>query len=273
MKFLIMTRLTEIYSSQRLVQELTARKHAETCVNPEYAWDGLEENAPDVVIPRLGSFRYAESMANFFLLQRRFPSAKILNDPANFHRARHKLEAHRALGDLPQPKLFATAPGSFPFIVKDCVSSQGEGVFLCRNAAELEACLRNLQGREVLFQEFVQESAGHDVRAFVVGNRVVAAMERESKDKSKEFRANLSLGGSARSVTLPKAEEELSVAAVQRLGLHYAGVDFIRSARGPLLLEINPCPGLEGIEKCSNVNVAREIVLYAESLFTARPER
>jgi ribosomal protein S6--L-glutamate ligase len=277
MNFLILTRLPELYSIQRLVQEVAARGHQALTMNPEAADLELGWARCQVVIPRIGNFRYAEAMVRFEQMARKFPHVRILNGPEAFHRARHKLQAHAAFGDLPQPRLY-TGPHdpdlAFPLVVKDCVSSQGDGVFLCRDEVELERCLHKLQGREILLQEFIHESSGRDVRAFVVGTKIVAAIERTAADPVAEFRANLSLGGSAKAATLSTAETEICLLAVRRLMLNCAGVDFIRSRRGPLLLEANPSPGLEGIESFGaedRVNVAKEMVLYAESLFDSDP--
>lgn len=264
MKFLIMTRVPQIYSSRRLVQEITARGHETLLLNPETPWGEPVE----VVIPRLGNFRYDEALQNFRAMEQAFPAVRVLNPSVVFHQARHKKSAHQALGSLPQPMLVEEV-NAFPVIVKDCVSSQGEGVFLCRSGKELQEVVAKLQGREILFQEYIAESSGHDVRVFVIGTRIIAAIQRTAKDPSRDFRANLSLGGIASEVLLTTEEESLCLHAVQRLKLDYAGVDFVRSRRGPLLLEVNPCPGLEGVEKCTGVNVAEEMVLYAESLFNS----
>lgn len=260
MKFLILSRLSTLYSTRRLVQEIASLGHQAIIANPE-----SPEETADVLIPRLGNFRYEESLANLEKLQNTSGAKVTLNAMPFFHQARHKKRTHETLGPLPQPKLFDQVT-AFPVVVKDCLSSQGEGVFLCRNQNELSHCLMKLQGREVLFQEFIAESQGHDIRAFVVGQNVVASMERSSANPLVEFRSNLSLGGTAKPVTLTTEEQNLCVSAVHRLGLDYAGVDLIRSHRGGLILEVNPCPGLEGIEKCSQKNIAKEIVLYAESL-------
>ncbi len=112
-------------------------------------------------------------------------------------------------------------------VVKDCLSSQGEGVFLCGTPNELVHCLMKLQGREVLFQEFIAESQGRDIRAFIIGQNVIASMGRSSANPLLEFRSH-------------------------RVGL---------------ILEVNPCPGLEGIENCSQKNIAKEVVFYAESRY------
>lgn len=266
MKFLILSRLPTIYSTQRLVQEAESCGHTPIVENPETP--GL---TADVIIPRLGTFRYEESIANLESLQQT-SGARVLNAMPFFHQARHKKIAHTILSELPQPKIFSEAH-QFPIVVKDCLSSQGEGVFLCKDKEELAICLMKLQGRDVLFQEFITESQGRDIRVFVVGTKALACMERTSANPKTEFRSNLSLGGTGRSVTISADEEALCVAAVQRLGLDYAGVDLVQSHRGGLILEVNPCPGLEGIEKWSQKNIAKEIVLYAESVYRSNSER
>lgn len=269
MKFLILSRLSTIYSTQRLVQEIQTAGHEAVVENPEVEDSSLKA---DVLIPRLGTFRYEESIANLERLQKSTGAKVIFNAMPFFHQARHKLLAHKLLGDLPQPKLYTTAT-IFPVVVKDCLSSQGEGVFLCKNQSELDSCLYKLQGRETLLQEFIAESQGRDIRIFVIGDKAVASMERTSADPATEFRSNLSLGGTAQAVTLTPQEEDTAVKAVQRLGLSYAGVDLVRSHRGGLILEVNPCPGFEGIEKCSEKNIAKEAVVYAESVFRSNPQR
>jgi ribosomal protein S6--L-glutamate ligase len=272
MKFLILSRLPEIHSTRRLVQEIQGRNREVFVEHPDVDYGTL---TGDLLIPRLGSYRYEESITKLQAFAAGHPEVRILNPPGAFHRARHKLLALQELRDLPQPTLLdpaaEPAPAHFPVVVKDCLSGQGEGVFLCRDLAELAACRRLLAGREILLQEFIAESAGHDVRAFVIGDRVASSMERISADPVREFRSNLSLGGRGRTTLLSEEEWNLCLSATRRLGLDYAGVDFVRSRRGPLLLEVNPCPGFEGIEKCSGLNLAKELVLYAESLLGPHP--
>jgi ribosomal protein S6--L-glutamate ligase len=267
MKFLILSRLSTIYSTRRLVQEAEIRGHEVHVENPE-----ISEAEADILIPRLGGFRYEESIASFEHLQKTSGAQAVLNAMPFFHQARHKMRAHEILGDLPQPALFEN-PTHFPLVIKDCLSSQGEGVFLCKNPQELSNCLFKLQGRDILFQEFIAESQGRDIRVFVIGDSVIASMQRQSANPLEEFRSNLSLGGAAHPVTLTEEEQNLCISAVRRLGLDYAGVDLIRSYRGGLILEVNPCPGLEGIEKWSQKNIAKEIVLYAESIYYSHSQR
>ncbi|MBK9322290.1 MAG: RimK family alpha-L-glutamate ligase [Bdellovibrionaceae bacterium] len=263
MNYLILSRLNESYSTRRLVQEIQARNHHPLVESPE----GFTlHTMVDLVIPRLGSFRYHESMKELRAFSEKFPQIPILNSPKAFHQARHKKMALEILKGLPQPKIYRTAP-DFPVVIKDCLASQGQGVFLCHTQAELELCLSKLPDRNLLFQEFIQECSGHDVRAFVVGAKVVGAIERFSADPKQEFRSNLSLGGHARNTQLTDQEKQFVLSAVQRLELDYAGVDFLRSKRGALLLEVNPSPGFEGLEKCTGLNIAGEIISHSEVLF------
>ena len=117
-------------------------------------------------------------------------------------------------------------------------------------------------GANILVQEFIEESKGSDIRCFVVGTQVIAAMERRAKPG--EFRSNVHQGGSARKVRLTPAERAIAIAAAKTMGLRVAGVDLVRSNSGPLVLEINSSPGLEGIEKASNVDIASKILAYVE---------
>jgi ribosomal protein S6--L-glutamate ligase len=161
-----------------------------------------------------------------------------------------------------------------PLVVKLIESTEGTGVFLARTHKEVDNLCKTftLAGVSYLVQEFIAEAAGHDVRAFVVGDRVVAAMQRDSQDD--DFRANVSLGAHSSAVTLTADEEELVLKATQSIGVHVAGVDFVRSDRGPLLLEINVSPdftGEQGIEAVTQHDVAADIidytVLHAEAFY------
>lgn len=265
MNFLILSRLPSIYSTRRLVQEAEARGHHVRVENPEITGEGL---SVDVLVPRLGTFRYEESLAALRLLEQQKKPPVVLNTAEAYENSRHKKMALQLLASLPQPKLYEEVR-HFPVVVKDCISSQGEGVFLCSNQTELELCLYKLQGRPLLFQEFIAESRGRDVRVFVIGSQIAGAMERRSQNPELEFRSNISLGGVAQPTVLTTAEKNLCLEAVRILNLSYAGVDFVRSERGPLILEINPCPGLEGIEKWSQRNITKDLILHAESLYNS----
>jgi ribosomal protein S6--L-glutamate ligase len=154
--------------------------------------------------------------------------------------------------------------GGAPLIVKLLEGTQGRGVVLAETAKAAESVIdafRQLEAN-ILVQEFVKEAGGSDVRAFVVGERVVASMLRQGAPG--EFRSNLHRGGTAQATKLSTKERRTALAAARALGLSIAGVDMIRSARGPLVLEVNSSPGLEGIEQATGVDVATEIIEYTE---------
>ena len=155
--------------------------------------------------------------------------------------------------------------GSVPLVMKLLQGTQGQGIVLAetRKAAEsVMSAFRQLEAA-ILVQEFIKESSGTDIRALVVGNRVVAAMRRIAPEG--EFRSNVHRGGKAEHVKLNPEEEKMAVVAAQVLGLRVAGVDLMRSNRGPLVLEVNSSPGLQGIEASSGVDVAGEIIRFIEN--------
>lgn len=169
---------------------------------------------------------------------------------------------------LAQPEAVITAVqsvGGPPVIIKLVRGTQGKGVILAHNLATAVAVMKTIQqaNRQALVQEFIAESAGKDLRLIVVGNRCVAAMERRASGEG-EFRANLHLGGTAVPITPDRQMIELAVAAAQAHGLKVAGVDILLSNRGPLVLEVNSSPGLQGIETVTGVDVAGEIITYLE---------
>ena len=154
--------------------------------------------------------------------------------------------------------------GGAPLIIKLLEGTQGLGVVLAetKNAAEsvIEA-FNGLQAR-VIVQEFIKEAKGADIRAFVIDGQVVGAMKRQGKEG--EFRSNLHRGGTAEVITLSDEEENAAIKAAKAMGLGVAGVDMLQSARGPLILEVNSSPGLEGIEKATGKDIAKSIIRYIE---------
>jgi ribosomal protein S6--L-glutamate ligase len=166
---------------------------------------------------------------------------------------------------LQEARKAALRMNGFPVVVKLLESTHGIGVALAESLYQLERIAESflgLQGR-IILQEFVEESEGRDIRAFVVGNKVVAAMER--KASKGEFRANMHLGATAAAVELSPEDEKLCILAASVLGIEVAGVDLIPSSRGPLLMEVNASPGLEGIETATNIDIAGAIIDYALS--------
>lgn len=241
----------------------------------------------DAIIPRL-NVSYTDYGIN--LLQQFICSNTYVSEsPEALRLGRDKLKClqHLLSKGLPFPTTaIAYTPHFFnaimqqlqlPLVVKLIESTEGTGVFLARTHKEVDNLCKtfSLAGLNYLIQEFIAEAAGHDVRAFVVGNRVVAAMQRDSQDD--DFRANVSLGAHSSAVTLSADEEELVLKATQSIGVHVAGVDFVRSNRGPLLLEINVSPdftGEQGIEAITQRDVAADIIDYtvqhAEAFYQGR---
>jgi len=161
--------------------------------------------------------------------------------------------------------------GKMPIVIKLLEGTHGLGVIKADNfkIAEsiMEAFFKTKQ--KVLIQEFIKESSGEDIRAFVVGEKVVAAMMRKAKPG--EFRSNLHRGATSQKISLTEEEEQVALKAVKAMGLTIAGVDMLRSSRGPLIMEVNASPGLEGIENTTKVNVAREVIEYIEKNFKMIP--
>lgn len=158
--------------------------------------------------------------------------------------------------------------GGAPVIIKLLGGSQGAGVMLVENVHLASAIIEALQvaGNDVLIQRFVSESKGRDIRAFVVGDRVVASMRRTAQEG--EFRSNVHLGASTEAIALPPDYEQAALFAAHIIGLRVAGVDLLETSSGPQVLEVNSSPGLEGIEGATGVNVASEVIAYLEEQVT-----
>ncbi|MEE9373726.1 MAG: RimK family alpha-L-glutamate ligase [Saprospiraceae bacterium] len=232
----------------------------------------------DVVIPRIGSsvtsygsmvVRHFESMGIFCTLT----SDALI-------KTRDKLSCLQILSNsyLPVPKTAITNNyysfpniikyiGKFPMIIKLLQGTHGLGVIKADNykisESIMEAFFKTKQ--KVLLQEFIAESSGEDVRAFVVGNKVVAAMMRKAKPG--EFRSNLHRGATSQKIQLTDEEENVALKATKTMGLNIAGVDMLRSSRGPLIMEVNASPGLEGIETTTKINIAKEIIEFVEKTY------
>jgi len=297
MKLAILSRNSSLYSTRRLVEAAREQGHTARVLDPlrcymriasgDFAmhYKGRALTGVDAVIPRIGASvtRYGTAVLRQFELMGTCtpnPSDAIL-------RARDKLRAHQLLaaegihmpvtvfGDNPDDtgdllKLL----GPSPHVIKLTESSQGTGVILAEKLSASRGITEALRGlyANFLVQEFIEEAKGADLRCFVVGDRVVAAMRRQAP--AGEFRSNLHRGGSAVGVTPSAAECEVAIRATRVLGLGVAGVDLIRSERGPLVLEVNASPGLEGIEAASEKDIAGEIVAFvAQGCRPAKPPR
>ena len=239
----------------------------------------------DAIIPRIGTSITEYGLA----VARQFEQQEIVTTAPSIGiaQSRDKLRSLQLLVQhgLPVPKTAVIAQpaslfpaiqsvGGTPVIIKLIQGTQGKGVILARNLATAAAIMHKIQSakRQALIQEFIAESAGMDWRLIVVGNKCVAAMERQAATQG-EFRSNLHLGGTAVPITPDAETTKLAVAATKAHGLHVAGVDIVPSKRGPLLLEINSSPGLEGIEKVTGKDVATHIIDYLEHAYNQRPRK
>ncbi len=237
----------------------------------------------DAIIPRIGSSITYYGVA----VVRQFEANGVLTTAASQAIAQsrdklHSIQIMRQAG-LPVPKtavivkpegLYSAiqAVGPPPVVVKLIQGTQGRGVILARNWQTTAAVLEKLRAynRQALVQEYVPEAKGRDLRIIVVGNRCVAAMMRIAP--AGDFRANLHRGGTAVPIALDPETEQIALAAAQAHGLSVAGVDIIQSQRGPLLLELNSSPGLEGIETATGKDVAGAIIHFLEEELSRRPE-
>ena len=240
-------------------------------------YSGRKVNPPDVLIPRIGTTltNYGISVVRQFELL----GSRVINDADSISRSRDKMRALQILADkgIHIPKtVMARNPNQLvralqltdgpPIILKLIEGTQGIGVILSETRESFESTLDTLWnlGQDILIQQFVSESRGKDIRAFVVGDRVVAAMKREAA--AEEFRANIHRGGTGTAVKLTSLQEETALKAAKVLGLEIAGVDFFDIPGEPIVIELNSSPSLQGIEKATGVDVAEEIIKYAEQV-------
>lgn len=297
MRIAVVSRLAALYSTSRLVRAGRARGHEVDVLDPldlqialgtdepGVCYLGRRLRAYDVVIPRIATSltRYGLAVVRGFERRR---NTVVMNGSDATALTRDKLRSLVKLSDkgLTVPRTIALHAatgieeatelvGGCPAVVKLHHGTQGVGTMLVESQAALAALAETMwaMGHEILLQEFVRQARGRDVRAFVVGNRVVAAMERRAARG--EFRANLHRGGSARSITLPDAYAAAARKAARVSGLEVAGVDILRGRDGPVLLEVNSSPGLEGIEEASGIDVATAVIERAEQLSKRRRSR
>lgn len=287
MRIGILSRNPELYSTRRLVEAAEARGHDVRVLDtlhctihlgaggPELHLMGKKVEGLDAVIPRIGASITFYGLA--VVRQLEAMGVYCLNGSVGITRSRDKLRAHQLLAKagigLPVTA-FAHHPdavddviravGGAPLIVKLLEGTQGVGVVLCETKKAAESVIQAFRGLKayLLVQEYIKEAGGSDLRCLVVGDRVVAAMERRGAEG--EFRSNLHRGGSASAAKITPKERKTAVQAVKALGLRAAGVDILRSNRGPLVLEVNSSPGLEGVEKATGKDVAALMVQHVE---------
>jgi len=295
MKIAILSRNPRLYSTYRLVEE--GRKHGHdmrvidtlkcymdiNSKDPSVWYKGEKLERQDAVIPRIGASitDYGTAVIRQFEMMDTYS----LVGSIPLGRSRSKLRAlqllsRKGLGmpvtgfahDVHNTRQLIKMVGGAPVVVKLLEGTQGRGVVLAETVKAAESVIDAFKelGADFLVQEFIKEAGGSDVRCFVIGNKVVAAMERTSAPG--EFRSNLHRGGSAEQTKLTALERRTAVKAAQTMGLSVAGVDILRSSRGPLVMEVNSSPGLRGIEESTGVNVAGKIIAFLEE-HTAKPKR
>lgn len=283
----MMARNPELYSHRRLIEAAEARDHTLEVINtlrvtmnitsrrPALYLNGAKLPNYDAVIPRIGASITFYGLA--VLRQFELMGVFALNDSVAIGRSRDKLRSMQLLAEagvgLPVTA-FAHDPkqtdqviemvGGAPVVIKLLEGTQGIGVVLAETNNSARSVIEAFRGANVniLVQEFIKEAGNSDIRVIVVGGKVVAAMERSGA--AGDFRSNLHRGGSSRSIKISPEERSTAVRSAKRLGLNVAGVDLLRSNHGPVVMEVNSSPGLEGIEKATGVDVADKIIQLIE---------
>jgi len=295
MRILILSRKPTLYSTRRLVEAAREQGSEPSVVDPLACWLVCGRKDPavyhgaggqriadvDVIIPRIGpgATEHVLSVVNQFDVM----GVPVVNMAYAIGRSRDKLRSLQFLSrhdvDIPKtvmvrhPEQMAHAVrlvGGPPVVLKLPRGTQGVGVMLAETEAAVEAILHTVWslGHDILVQEFIRESRGRDIRALVVGDRIVAAMRRVAPPG--EFRSNIHRGGVGSAIELPEDYQRVAVEAARIMGLHVAGVDMLESLGGPKVVEINSSPGFEGLERATGVDVAGAIVRYAAALALAR---
>ena len=287
MNIVILSRGPGLYSTQSLYQEGHRRGHRMRIVDhvrcsivvekgrPKVFYEGERLHTIDAIIPRIGASVTTKGAA----IIRQFENMGVFSSVSSdaLLKSRDKLRCLQLLGmaELGIPKTVYTdysqnisnliyAVGGLPVVIKLLEGTHGLGVILAesKNTAESVIETFNRLKERIIIQEFIKESKGVDVRVFIINGEIVAAMKRTAAPG--DFRSNLHRGASSVPIELSKAEANTALKAVEILGLDVAGVDMLQSHRGPLILEVNPSPGLEGITKTSGVDVAAEVFNFIE---------
>jgi len=294
MRLAILSRQPELYSTRALVEAAKQRGHAVSVLdtlqfdiriskrNPELFYRGELLTGVDAVLPRIGA-----SITFFGLaVVRQFEMMGVycVNESQAIARSRDKLRCLQILSrhDIGMPPTVYTrqaehVPGCIdrvdgpPVVVKLLQGTQGIGVVLAESTAAASSVIEAFHGldQNILIQKYIQEAKGADIRALVVGRKVVAAMRR--KAVAGEFRSNIHRGGHSKEIRLPAEYRKTALAAAGGLGLRVAGVDLIESKDGPMVMEVNSSPGLEGIQKATGVDVAGAVIELMENESTSTP--
>jgi len=296
LRILILSRNKTLYSTQRLIETIENRGHEAVVLdhlkcdivieqdNPCIYFQGEKVERIDAVIPRIGASVtfYGAAVVRQFEMMNVFAAV----ESQALVRSRDKLRSLQILAraNVGLPKTVFTnyskevkkiieSVGGAPLIVKLLEGTQGYGVVLAPTLKAAESIIdafHSMKAR-IIVQEFIEEAKGADIRAFIVDNKVVGAMKRQGKEG--EFRSNLHQGGSGEIIKLSRKEREVALRAAKAMGLAIAGVDLLQSKRGPLVLEVNSSPGLEGIEKSTGKDIAAEVIDYIEKKVKSLKQR
>lgn len=287
MKIGILSMRTKLYSTQRLVEAAEKRGHQVEIINTLRCYMNISSSHPtihymgkplkgfDAIIPRIGTSITFYGTA----LVRQFEMMGVysLNSAISINRSRDKLRSLQLLSrkgiglpitgfayTLEDIRDLIAMVGGTPILIKLLQGTQGVGVVLAETNKAAGSTLEAFfgLGTPILVQEYIKEAKGADIRCFVIGKRVVASMQRQAK--AGEFRANIHRGATAKSIKITAKERKVAIKAAQLMGLNVAGVDLLRSKRGPMVLEVNSSPGLEGIEKVTQKNIAEQIIRFME---------
>ncbi len=287
MKIAMLARNPTLYSHRRLKEVAEARGHTFDIINtlrcymnivsrrPEVYYNGEKLPVYDAVIPRIGASVtfYGLAVLRQFEMMGVYP----LNESVAIGRSRDKLRSMQLLArdgiglpvttfayDPKQTEEVIRLAGGAPVVIKLLEGTQGIGVVLADTERSATSVIEAFRSAEVniMVQEYIKEAGASDIRAFVVGGKIVAAMMRKGADG--EFRSNLHRGGSAKVIKLSTEERATALRAARSMGLNVCGVDMLRSNHGPVVMEVNSSPGLEGIEKATGIDVAERIIAFIE---------
>jgi len=294
MRIALLARNPNLYSHKRLMEAATARGHEIDWINtlqvyirlgeekPEMRYRGHEMAHFDAVIPRIGA------SVTFFgtAVTRQFEVTGVysLNESVAISRSRDKLRALQLLSrkgvGIPvtgvvqgtrQAEDLIDMLGGPPLVIKLLEGTQGVGVVLADTMQAAKSMINAFSGlkADILVQEFIGEAGNQDIRCLVIGDKVVASMSRRGPEG--DFRSNLHRGGSASKVRITPKERQTAVQAAKAMGLNVCGVDMLRSQRGPLVMEVNSSPGIEGIEAATGIDIASKVIEFLEK--TAKPHK
>ncbi|MGB5865017.1 MAG: 30S ribosomal protein S6--L-glutamate ligase [Sulfitobacter sp.] len=287
MKIAMLARNPNLYSHQRLKEAAEERGHTLDIINtlrcymniasrrPEVYYNGEKLEGYDAVIPRIGASItfYGMAVLRQFEMQGVYP----LNESVGIGRSRDKLRSMQLLArdgiglpvttfahDPKQTDEVLELAGGAPVVIKLLEGTQGIGVVLADTKRSAKSVVEAFRGAgvNILLQEFIKEAGGTDIRAIVVGGKVIAAMKRTGAEG--DFRSNLHRGGSAEVVKLSPEERSTAVRSAKAMGLNVCGVDMLRANHGPVVMEVNSSPGLEGVEKATGLDIAGKIIEHIE---------